>query len=222
MILYTLDILIEFINSKILVLMVSASCKQMAYFMYLKHMMGIWGFFSELFIYFCHLLNHSEMCFFFSLELDPHMKQILYTLWKSYWSDSLKCCCRRSHGESIVCFTACSRITINTGSFYSSSGFHWSVWMFFTSSETDTVDVYTSQPVNGFMWSHKTLKSEFENLWVHRAHIHMPTAHIQYNIPQIKSAWNQKWLYLHSSNQFPLDKIKSHPNLFSCSVFWFT
>lgn len=79
--------------------------------------------------------------------------------------------------ETIVCITAC--ITINTGSFYSSSGFHWSVWMFFTSSETDTVDVYTFQPVNGFMWSHKTLKSEFENHWEHRAHIHTPTAHIQ-------------------------------------------
>lgn len=50
--------------------------------------------------------------------------------------------------------------------------------MFFTSSETDTVDVYTSQPVNGFMWSHETLKSEFENNWVHTAHIHMPTARI--------------------------------------------
>ncbi len=36
---------------------------------------------------------------------------------------------------------------------------------------------YTSH-VNGFMWSHETLKREFEKRWVHRAHVHMPTAHI--------------------------------------------
>lgn len=155
--------------------MVSASYKQILF---------IWSIclfrpFDFFFFFFpeLHLLNHSEICFFFSWAgagrpyetYIVHIDQIHLSV---VGGDRTR--------ETIVCIATCSRITIIRGSFYSSSGFHWSVWMFFTSSETDTVDVYTFQPVNGFMWSHKTLRSEFENHWVHRAHIHIPTAHIQY------------------------------------------
>ncbi len=159
-----------------------------------------------------HPLNHSKICSVFSLELNTHMKHLLHTLWRSYWSDSLKCCWWWSHGES-VCVTACSRITVNTGLFYSSSGFHWSVWMFLTSSETDTVHVYTSQPVNGFMWSHETLKGEFEKRWVHRAHVHMPTAHI--SITSCSSSPHSviiHYIYIHP--------VKSCPNYFHVLYFY--
>lgn len=50
----------------------------------------------------------------------------------------------------------------------------------------------------------------------HTSTLQQPTYSV-YNILPIKSTWNQKWLYLHSSNQF-LDKIKTSPTFGSLEL----